>query len=180
MKTATEPKRAFNERDCAILENYTDIKKNDLDLFKRIKAGEIFDKSTYRRIQGMVKAGNKVYGKNRSYMLQSPSREEAGKVFLSQRAFAEFYQEFVLFKETVGRCTNLEQKDFEKTHQELTVEATENLCNSCKLDIRDCGKHKDSKALVKFPLLKQPIRNRLYLASDILMRKLGRKETENE
>lgn len=156
MKTAIEPKRAFNERDCFILDNFTDIKTTNPCLLERIKAGGTFDKTTYRMIQGMVKSGDKVYNKNRSYMMQSPSREEASKAFLSQSAFNQFYQEFVVFRETVRRCTKLKQKDFDKTHQELMVEAKENLCIPCKFDIRDCGKHKDSKAVVKFPLLKMP------------------------
>lgn len=156
MKKSVEPKRAFNERDCFILDNFTDIKDTKPCLFKRIKAGEVFDKATYRMIQGMVKIGDKIYNKNRSYMMQSPSREEVSTAFLSLPAFNKFYQEFVLLKETIKRCTKLNDKDFEKTHQELTVEAKENMCDSCKFDIRDCGKHKDSKAVVKFPLLKLP------------------------
>lgn len=156
MKTATEPKRAFTERDCVILENFTNIKTDRPDLLEKIKAGETFDKVTYRKIQTMVRFGEKTYNKNRNYMMQSPSREEAGKVFLTQQSFNKFYQEFVLLQETIRRCTKLKQKDFDKTHQELMVEAKDNMCNSCNFDIRDCGKHKDSKAVIKFPLLKVP------------------------
>lgn len=156
MKQAAEPKRAFSERDCVILENFTTIKTDRPDLLKKIKAGETFDKETYRKINTMLKTGDKVYNKSRNHMMQSPSREEASKAFVSQRAFNQFYQEFVLLKETVLRCAKLTQKDFEKTNQELTVEARENLCDSCNFDIRDCGKHKDSKVVIKFPLLKPP------------------------
>lgn len=156
MKKAIEPKRAFTERDCVILDNFTDIKTSHPCLLDKIKTGETFDKATYRIIQGMVKSGEKTCNKGRQHMMQPPSREEAGKVFLTQKAFARFHEEFVLLKETVRRCTKLNQKDFDKTQQELTVEATENLCDSCKFDIRDRGNHKDSKAVVKFPLLKLP------------------------
>ena len=156
MKKAIEPKRAFDERDCAILEHFTDLKTKDPALFEKIKAGEVFDKVTYRRVQGMVKAGEKAYNKNRSHMMQAPSREEADKKYIGEQTFIEFYKKFMLLEETIKRCSKLQQKDFDKTHQELTVEAKENICDSCKFDIRDCGKHKDSKAVVKFPLLKQP------------------------
>ena len=176
MKTATEPKRAFNKRDCVILENFTKIKTEAPDLFEKVKAGEIFDKVTYRRIQGMVKSGDKVYRNNRSYMMQSPSREEAGKAFISQRAFNQFYQEFVLLKETVKRCTKLNQNDFEKTQQELTVEAEDDACDSCKFDIRDCGKHKDSKAVVKFPLLKSPHSDQVISCLGYINEEAGQKE----
>lgn len=180
MKQAIEPKRAFNQRDCAILENFTDIKINDADLLEKIKAGEVFDKVIYRRIQGMVKSGEKVYNKNRSYMMQSPSREEASKAFLSQQAFDKFYQEFRLLKETVGRCTKITQKDIKKTHQELTVEANKNKCDTCKFDIRDCGKHKDSKAVVRFPLLKQPHSEQVISCPGYINEEAGQEEKKEQ
>lgn len=176
MKAAKEPKRAFNERDCFILDHYTDIKDTKSCLFEKIKAGETFDKATYRMIQGMVKSGDKIYNKNRSYMLQSPSREEASQAFLSQSQFNKFYQEFALLKETIKRCTKLNDKDFEKTYQELTVEAKENMCDSCKFDIRDCGKHKDSKAVVKLPLLKMPHSEKVMSCIGYINEEAGQKE----
>lgn len=176
MKKAIEPKRAFTERDCFILDKFTNIETSNPGLLEKIKAGQTFDKIIYRMIYGILKGGEKVNNKNRSYMMQSPSREEASKAFVSQRAFNQFYQEFVFLKETVLRCTKLKQKDFEKTNQELTVEANENMCDSCKFDIRDCGKHKDSKAVIKFPLLKMPHSEQVIACPGYINKEAGQEE----